>query len=151
MSAADRIAEAREALATLIRLIPTMDPYEGEGSCPPCRYCYEHDWRPHRATCSWAREEAAKTRAESTLTAAIADVERLTRERDDARDETKRLWDATEADRARMAVLESRPTYEDGVKAAAGVACCVPSYSIESGRYACGRARDILALLEPKP
>lgn len=29
------------------------------------------------------------------------------RERDDARDELQRLWDATEADRARMAVIEA--------------------------------------------
>ncbi len=73
------------------------------------------------------------------------------RERDDARDETRRLWDATEADRARMAELESRPTYEDGVRASAIVVACAPMCPTEGECYACDRARDILTLLEPKP
>lgn len=81
------------------------------------------------------------------------------RERDDARDETRRLWDATEADRARMAALESRPTYEDGVREAAeAVDNCdnlisVPrTLVVAGGVYAHSDTvrNNILALLEPK-
>lgn len=80
-------------------------------------------------------------------------------ERDDARDETRRLWDATEADRARMAALESRPTYEDGVREAAeAVDNCdnlisVPrTLVVAGGVYAHSDTvrNNILALLEPK-
>lgn len=72
-------------------------------------------------------------------------------QRDEARDELQRLWDATEADRARMAELESRPTYADGLREALyavsghrlhGIACYKPASRAEAA---------ILALLEPKP
>ena len=65
------------------------------------------------------------------------------RDRDEARDETTRMWDATEADRARMAELESRPTYEAAVRACAQI--------VERSVVPENAHRSILALLEPKP
>lgn len=74
------------------------------------------------------------------------------RECDDARDETTRLWDATEADRARMAELESRPTYEDGIKAAAAVMRAATVDSADSVVAVVDAIFPrVLALLEPKP
>ena len=97
------------------------------------------------------------------------DLDEARCERDDARDETRCLWDATEADRARMAAIESRPTYEDGVRAglvAAGRSCRLAEIAMRNrgnvetsaiGARECAliideiNPADILSLLEPKP
>lgn len=89
---------------------------------------------------------------DETVAGLKAQRDEARRECDDARDETTRLWDATKADRARMAELESRPTYEDGIKAAAAVMRAATVDSADSVVAVVDAIFPrVLALLEPKP
>ena len=180
MSAADQLAEARAAHADLLDIASAIG-------------CGDYDERLRGLD----RLQTASYAFTTHLSAALAEVDRLTAdlatlriergamcgeiahiredldearcERDDARDETRCLWDATEADRARMAAIESRPTYEDGVRAglvAAGRSCRLAEIAMRNrgnvetsaiGARECAliideiNPADILSLLEPKP
>lgn len=160
------VAEARKSLDT----IPNLPLYrEAFGKSLPRSKVYMDDHGDGRfvAETNDLRGEygAFFTDATIHLRATLAHVVHLTAEiarvegeRDAARDETSRLWDATEADRAKMgellariAELETRPTYEQGVYAAIDVMEAAAVDSPDSVFFAvtaiCPR---ILALLEPK-